>query len=99
MINEMNFKEKQIMVTGLARFDSLVDKSKDKKTREILLMPTWREWVIGSKEGFLASDFFIHYHGLLQDKKLHDLLEKHDLVLKFFPHIEIQKNIRMNLHL
>ncbi len=31
MINEMKFKEKQIMVTGLARFDSLVDKSKDKK--------------------------------------------------------------------
>ncbi|MDA1550482.1 CDP-glycerol glycerophosphotransferase family protein [Bacillus tropicus] len=94
MINEMKFKEKQIMVTGLARFDSLVDKSKDKKTREILLMPTWREWVIGSKEGFLASDFFIHYHGLLQDKKLHDLLEKHDLVLKFFPHIEIQKKYK-----
>ncbi|WP_017153515.1 CDP-glycerol glycerophosphotransferase family protein [Bacillus bingmayongensis] len=94
MINEMNFKEKQIMVTGLARFDSLVDKSKDKKTREILLMPTWREWVIGSREGFLASDFFVHYHGLLQDKKLHDLLEKHDLVLKFFPHIEIQKKYK-----
>lgn len=94
MINEMNFKEQQIMVTGLARFDLLVDKSKAKKTREILLMPTWREWIIGSREGFLSSDFFVHYHGLLQDKRLHDLLEKHDLVLKFFPHIEIQKKYK-----
>ncbi|MDM5190893.1 CDP-glycerol glycerophosphotransferase family protein [Bacillus sp. DX4.1] len=94
MINEMNFKEKQVMITGFARFDSLVDKSKTRKTREILLMPTWREWIIGSREGFLTSDFFVHYHGLLQDKKLHDLLEKHDLVLKFFPHIEIQKKYK-----
>ncbi|MDG2658787.1 CDP-glycerol glycerophosphotransferase family protein, partial [Vibrio parahaemolyticus] len=91
LINEMNFKEKQVIITGLARFDSLVDKSKKNEKREILLMPTWREWVIGSKEGFLASDFFVYYHGLLQDKRLHDLLEKHDLILKFFPHIEIQK--------
>ncbi|MCD4644594.1 hypothetical protein AR454_03795 [Bacillus mycoides] len=94
MINEMKFKEKQVMVTGLARFDSLEDKSKARKTREILLMPTWREWIIGSREEFLASDFFVHYHGLLKDKKLHDLLEKHDLVLKFFPHIEIQKKYK-----
>lgn len=94
MINEMNFKEKQVMVTGLARFDSLVDKSREKKTREILLMPTWREWIIGSREGFLESDFFVHYHGLLQDEKLHELLEKHDLILKFFPHIEIQKKYK-----
>ncbi|MGZ9772949.1 CDP-glycerol glycerophosphotransferase family protein [Bacillus toyonensis] len=94
MINEMNFKEKQVMVTGLVRFDSLVDKSKEKKTREILLMPTWREWVIGSREGFLESDFFVHYHGLLQDKKLHELLEANNLVLKFFPHIEIQKKYK-----
>ncbi|WP_459501964.1 CDP-glycerol glycerophosphotransferase family protein [Bacillus sp. C1] len=94
LINEMNFKEKQIMTTGLARFDSLVDKSKNKKTREILLMPTWREWIIGSKEGFLESDFFVYYHGLLQDKRLHDLLEKNNLVLKFFPHIEIQKKYK-----
>ncbi|MBO1623997.1 CDP-glycerol glycerophosphotransferase family protein [Bacillus arachidis] len=94
LINKMNFKEKQIMTTGLARFDSLVDKSKDKKTREILLMPTWREWIIGSKEGFLESDFFVYYQGLLQDKRLHDLLEKNNLVLKFFPHIEIQKKYK-----
>nr|WP_242071375.1 CDP-glycerol glycerophosphotransferase family protein [Bacillus thuringiensis] len=94
MINEMNFKEKQVMVTGLVRFDSLVDRSKEKKTREILLMPTWREWIIGSREGFLESAFFVHYYGLLQDKKLHELLEANDLVLKFFPHIEIQKKYK-----
>ncbi|KFN01072.1 Poly(glycerophosphate) glycerophosphotransferase family protein [Bacillus clarus] len=94
MINEMNFKRDQVMVTGLARFDSLVDKSKSRKTREILLMPTWRDWIIDSKEEFLVSDFYVHYSQLLKDKRLHNLLEENDLVLKFFPHIEIQKKYK-----
>jgi CDP-glycerol glycerophosphotransferase (TagB/SpsB family) len=91
LIKKMNFKPKQIMVTGLSRFDSLIDKSKSKEIKEILLIPTWREWLITSETEFLNSDFYLQYIALLRDPNLHELLEKHNLILKFFPHIEIQR--------
>lgn len=91
LIKKMNFKPKQIMVTGLARFDSLSDKSNKKTLKEILLMPTWREWIIDSEADFLTSDFYLHYSDLLNDQHLHKLLEQNNAILKFFPHIEIQK--------
>ncbi|SEU09308.1 CDP-glycerol glycerophosphotransferase, TagB/SpsB family [Salinibacillus kushneri] len=91
LVNKMNFKEKQIMITGLARFDSLKDNSINKTTREIVVIPTWRDWLIDSRNEFLESDFYKRYHDLLHDKRLHSILEENNLVLKFFPHIEIQK--------
>ncbi|MFD0827000.1 CDP-glycerol glycerophosphotransferase family protein [Neobacillus sp. M.A.Huq-85] len=91
LIKKMNFKPKQIMVTGLARFDSLVDKSKEKTTKEILLIPTWREWIIDSETNFISSDFYLNCIDLLEDHYLHKLLEENNAILKFFPHIEIQK--------
>ncbi|WP_371069575.1 CDP-glycerol glycerophosphotransferase family protein [Sediminibacillus sp. JSM 1682029] len=94
LINEMNFKPKQLMVTGLARFDSLIDKSRERKNKEIVIIPTWREWLVDSRSEFLASDFYKHYYELLHDPSLHSILEKYNLTLKFFPHIEIQKKYR-----
>ncbi|WP_157413022.1 CDP-glycerol glycerophosphotransferase family protein [Neobacillus drentensis] len=91
LIKKMNFKPKQIMVTGLSRFDTLIDKSKGKEIKEILLIPTWREWLITSETEFLNSDFYLQYIALLRDPNLHELLERHNLILKFFPHIEIQR--------
>ncbi|WP_218971547.1 CDP-glycerol glycerophosphotransferase family protein [Neobacillus soli] len=91
LIEKMNFKPKQVMVTGLSRFDNLIDKSKDNKIKEILLIPTWREWLIDSKTEFLTSEFYNQYIGLLRDPHLHGILEKYNLILKFFPHIEIQR--------
>ncbi|MCP8967871.1 CDP-glycerol glycerophosphotransferase family protein [Ectobacillus ponti] len=94
LVKEMNFREEQIMVTGLARFDTLADTSGEKEAKEILLIPTWREWLVDSKADFLSSDFYQHYRGLLENPDLHALLDKYNLVLKFFPHIEIQRKYR-----
>ncbi|WP_054706271.1 CDP-glycerol glycerophosphotransferase family protein [Bacillus sp. JCM 19041] len=89
-IRNMNFRKDQIIVTGLARFDKLNDASSNLEDKEILLMPTWRDWVNNSRATFLDSPFYTNYIDLLNDPKLHRVLEENKLVLKFFPHFEIQ---------
>lgn len=92
LINQMNFKENQVMITGLARFDFLNPKDKDKK--EILWMPTWREWLIESDDNFLDSKFFKIYSGLLNNMQLNRLLQDNDVKIKFVLHVEMLKYAR-----
>ncbi|MCY8307433.1 CDP-glycerol glycerophosphotransferase family protein [Bacillus vallismortis] len=87
LVKDMNFKKDQIMVTGLSRFDTLIDDSKKMKSKQILLIPTWREWI----DDFENSSFYLNYSGFLNNKKLHKLLEDNNIILKFFMHIELQK--------
>lgn len=90
LINQMDFNENQIMITGLARYDKLHNVIKN-DNKIILVMPTWREWIIDNNEIFTESNFYKRYISLLNNKKLHGLLEKNNITLKFYPHIEIQK--------
>ncbi|MDR4433223.1 CDP-glycerol glycerophosphotransferase family protein [Bacillus tequilensis] len=97
LVNEMNFKKDQVMVTGLSRFDTLIDNSKKMKSKQILLIPTWREWI----DDFANSKFYLKYSGFLNNEKLHKLLEDNNIILKFFMHIELQKkysNFFKDLH-
>ncbi|MEC1664780.1 CDP-glycerol glycerophosphotransferase family protein [Bacillus halotolerans] len=87
LVKEMNFKKDQVMVTGLSRFDTLIDNSKKVNSKQILLIPTWREWI----DDFASSKFYLHYSRFLNNKKLHKLLEDNNIILKFFMHIELQK--------
>lgn len=91
-INHMKFRNDQIIVTGLSRFDNLIDLSRQHPKREIVVMPTWRTSIINNGKYFPSSFFYKSYIEFLSDKRLHTLLEKNDIVLNFYPHIEIQKN-------
>src|SRR5699024_8430333 len=76
-----------IISTGLCRWDALIDKSRENNKREILLMPTWRNWLEDvSDETFMESDYYLQYMELLQSKKLNKLLVEHDLILNFNIH-------------
>ena len=64
------------IITGLARWDVLEDKS-DPAHKEILLMPTWRSWLEDiSEEQFKKSEYYQRYKAFLQDERLKTLLEK-----------------------
>lgn len=91
LIEEMNFKPEQVCVTGLARFDKLEDTSSKRVAKTILIMPTWREWINDGEDQFIASDFYKKYISLLNNNRLNQALAKHNIVLKFYPHIEMQK--------
>lgn len=91
-IKYMNFREDQLIVTGLARFDNLKDQSSKSEIKKLLIMPTWRDGIADSYHSFINSSFYKYYGGLLKNSRLHDLIRKQNLVIEFYPHIELQKN-------
>ncbi|MGN1294833.1 MAG: CDP-glycerol glycerophosphotransferase family protein, partial [Bacilli bacterium] len=87
IIKEFGYKEEEVVITGLARWDALEDTSKG---NEILLMPTWRSW-IKSTDQLEKSEYYQTYLNLLNDERLHRILEEKDLTLTFYPHYQTQK--------
>lgn len=88
-ISAYHFPADSVALTGFCRFDNLIN---NVNSKQILLMPTWREWLY-KKDAFFASQYLERYLHLLQSEKLHSLLEKHNATLVFYPHHEVQKYI------
>lgn len=87
------YSDREILVTGFARWDVLWDHSKG--SREILVNPTWRNWLESSDENlFLESDYFKNYKALLESERLLHILEKYDLTLKFYLHSKFREHMK-----
>lgn len=85
IINKFGYKSTEVCMTGLARWDELVDKSKD--YNEVLIMPTWRNWLDEAENStFLHSDYYKNYSKLLESKRLNKLLEDNNLMVNFYIH-------------
>lgn len=79
------YNKNEIALTGFARWDVLEDKSHGK--REILLMPTWRNWLDNvDRETFKESAYYKNYMKLLNSDRLHKILEDNDVHLNFYIH-------------
>ena len=91
ILNYFGYNEDEILVTGLARWDVLEDKSKG-EPRQIILMPTWRTWLEEvSEEVFVASDYYKHYMALLNDPGLMEVLRRYEITLNFYIHPKFQE--------
>jgi CDP-glycerol glycerophosphotransferase (TagB/SpsB family) len=89
-----NYNNNEIIVTGLARWDVLEDKSQNIDRKEIFVMPTWRTWLEGlSREDFLETEYFKKYIGLFNSERLQNLLLEHNLQLNFFIHPKFKEYI------
>ncbi|WP_160725747.1 CDP-glycerol glycerophosphotransferase family protein [Bacillus sp. USDA818B3_A] len=89
-----NYKNNEIIVTGLARWDVLEDKSQQVEKKEIFVMPTWRTWLEGmTQEEFLATDYYKHYFGLLTSERLQKMVSDHNIQLSFFIHPKFKEYI------
>ena len=90
IIDYFGYEPDEVINTGLPRWDVLQDKSNG--TREIMIMPTWRNWLdsVPDKD-FEESDYFRHYMGLLNSKRFSDILEKYDLQVNFYLHAKFQE--------
>ena len=85
IINKFGYKSTEVCMTGLARWDELVDKSKD--YNEVLIMPTWRNWLDEAENStFLHSDYYKNYSKLLESERLNKLLEDNNLMVNFYIH-------------
>lgn len=87
------YNEDEILVTGLARWDVVEDKSKDVPL-QIVLMPTWRTWLEEvSEEEFRKSEYYQHYMQLLNHPTLIRTLEKYQIQLNFYIHPKFREYI------
>ncbi|EOW9528949.1 CDP-glycerol glycerophosphotransferase family protein [Bacillus cytotoxicus] len=87
-----NYTEDEIIVSGLTRWDHLQNKNGEQK--QILLLPTWRDWLDEvSEEKFLNSQFYKQYEKLLNNSKFTEQLKKHNIILKFCMHPRIHNSI------
>ncbi|WP_434109470.1 CDP-glycerol glycerophosphotransferase family protein [Enterococcus faecalis] len=84
IVKELNYSTKEVVVTGLARWDSV---RKDKPEKIILYMPTWRTWLdeVSDKE-FTESMYYQDIQGLLQDMAWDKLLTTSGTKLIFYVH-------------
>lgn len=83
--SNLGFGEDEVSVTGLARWDDLHDNAH--KCNEILLVPTFRDWLKDkSQEKFMESEFYKKYSELLNDSRLHQILEENKITLNFSLH-------------
>ncbi len=89
--------DRQIKQTGLPRYDLLVPRPPE---RVIVLMPTWRQYLVPPRgatdapDTFTGSNYERFFRELLAHPRLHAALERHDYTLEFYPHYNIDPYYR-----
>ena len=95
IINELGYLPEEVVITGLARWDVLKDKSAQQEKTHILVMPTWRNWLEEvSDETFVASDYYRNYMALLNSQRLAQFLEQYDVYLDFYIHPKFREYVK-----
>lgn len=96
--NRYRVTEKEVVLTGFPRHDALL-KDQTRREKNILIMPTWRKYLIGQAiggndrqivNGFLETAYARSWKGLLADPTLIALAHEYGYRLIFFPHANVQ---------
>ena len=92
------FSEKEVNLLGFPRHDSLLSNDVIKE-KIILIMPTWRESLVGNTVGkgnkrekikdFSNTTYYEHWRSLLHSKELQILANSYNYKVIFFPHANI----------
>lgn len=99
---KFGYPKENVQLLGLCRFDNLL--SPHQVRRQILIMPTMREWLrsVSSDtelyEGhrdISKSEYVVTWNRLLNNPELHQLLDRENVDLVFFPHASMQKYVEM----
>ncbi|WP_238284483.1 CDP-glycerol glycerophosphotransferase family protein [Rossellomorea marisflavi] len=93
VVKEFGYPENNVKYIGLCRFDGL--HNVEVKKNQILIMPTWRQWLDNDIEAFGMSDYLQQYLNLINDKDLDKYLDENDLKIIFYPHDNVQKYIHL----
>ena len=100
--SKYKFMDKEVVLTGFPRHDSLYHKQKNGQTQKtILIMPTWRSYLMGATAGkgantrslnpkLLESDYAQHWLSLLKSERLKQMTEQYGYQVVFAPHANIE---------
>ena len=85
-----NYDEDIIQILGLPRFDNL----KSSPNKQILIIPSWRNYLRGNKQAFLKSKYFEDLDSLLHNENLINLVNQYGYKIVFKAHPELNKSIQ-----
>lgn len=86
-----------IKVTGLCRYDKLINLSNNINDKIILFMPTFRMWLEETSrlknrdEIFMNDPYYIYWNDLLNDVTLNKYCQENGYQIIFYPHYRSQK--------
>lgn len=98
------FTSKETRLTGLPRFDRLLDKGEQFGPEQrdlVLIAPTWRNWLVPSlavgtqkrtikADDFLVTDYAKKWMAVLRSPELARAAEERGLTIGFLPHPNVQ---------
>src|SRR5699024_10648790 len=98
-----NYPENDVILTGLARFDNVLENRGNSIVNEesLLIMPTWRkDQDLLSKDKFLETDFYNVYNSLLKNNEFISFCKNKNIKMNFYLHKNFQKfsNLFNNEH-
>jgi CDP-glycerol glycerophosphotransferase (TagB/SpsB family) len=99
------YTEREVALTGFPRHDELLRKAAAvSEPRSILIMPTWRENLVGDlipgsgrfpySAAFAGSAYFREWQAVLRSPVLREAAKRHGYKLCFFPHPYIRQQLR-----
>lgn len=101
--NKYKYGKKEVFLTGFPRHDKLIELNKIKRDdgkRKIVIMPTWRNNLMGAtlgtanqralNEDFFKSLYAFSWKNLLNSKELKNIAERFSADVIFYPHANIE---------
>lgn len=99
--NRYKFTSKEVALTGFPRHDHLLKLNSEVKTEKlIVIMPTWRQGIVGDVVGegntrelvdsFYSSQYALAWKSFLHSEKLKQQIDAKGFTVIFFPHTNIQ---------
>lgn len=89
IINDFGYNPNEVFVTGLSRFDELLNQNIPVK-RQLLIIPTWRDWIVGN-EDFTETEYFQRYQEIVFSERLHKMAKECKFEIVFCLHPNMQK--------
>lgn len=91
LMSDFGYSPRQVAVTGLPRFDALFAGDVPVRPGQLLVIPTWRDW-LSTTASFKPSQYLREWRGLLLDPRLRDLCERHNLEVLLCLHPNMQRH-------
>lgn len=92
LVEDFGYAPDDIAVTGLSRFDTLFDDSRPVRPQQVLILPTWRDWLT-TPEAVSTAEFTAAWRSLLSSPRLAELKERYGLDIVFGLHPNMRQFI------
>lgn len=100
VVDKMGYKPKNVVNTGLARFDVLLKSSSIEKTKslrdKIVIMPSWRKFQDRLQdEDFIETEFYKGWQAFINSPSLVEYAQANNLEIVFYLHHNFQKYVHL----